>query len=75
MFLGGRLPAAWCGRRHEVFTGMSVRCRVSGKTPSTALCARLVGRVCGVGGLFFLLGAGCLPATVVVVGVVSGGVV
>ena len=52
-----------------------MRCRVSGKTPSTALCARLVGRVCGVGGLFFLLGAGCLPATVVVVGVVSGGVV
>ena len=25
---------------------MSVRCRVSGKTPSTALCARRVGRVC-----------------------------
>ena len=47
---------------------------MSGKTPSTALCVNLV---VGVWGWWFVfpVGAGCLLATVGVVGWVSGGVV
>ena len=53
----------------KCLTGMSVRCRVSGKTPSTTSCARLVGRVCGVGGLFFLWAlVACWPRLVWLVG-------
>ena len=53
--------------------GMLVRCRVSGKTPSTALC---VNRVVGLWGWWFVFPSGrWLPAGHGVVGWVSGGVV